>query len=169
MVHPSLQIFVVRSQNPGNYKLPQDIWCHDSGLTWLKQSRLSPNESRRQAQQKPNSVKASTVEAEHEENPVQEKGQKSHCAGNRDSKNKQQKAHTAQSQTPETTGSGRKSSLLWLEGHMANKILIPLQSLVSLNPLQTGEQQWVPRVSRRLHYLRCPSSCCPSGWGFFCP
>ena len=76
-------------------------------------------------------MKASTVEAEHEENPVQEKGQKSHCAGNRDSKNKQQKAHTAQSQTPETTGSGRKSSLLWLEGHMANKILISLQTLVS--------------------------------------
>ena len=34
---------------------------------------------------------------------------------------------------------------------MANKILIPLQSLVSLNPLQTGAQQWVPRVSRRLY------------------
>ena len=28
---------------------------------------------------------------------------------------------------------------LWLEGHKANKILIPLQSLVSLNPLGTKE------------------------------
>ena len=26
---------------------------------------------------------------------------------------------------------------------MPNKILIPLQSLVSLNPTRTGEQQWV--------------------------
>ena len=29
-----------------------------------------------------------------------------------------------------TFGWGRKSSPLWLEGHMANKILIPLQYLV---------------------------------------
>ena len=30
-----------------------------------------------------------------------------------------------------TSSWGRNSSLLWLEGHMTNKILIPLQSLVS--------------------------------------
>ena len=29
-----------------------------------------------------------------------------------------------------TSGWGRKSSLLWLEGYMANIILIPLQSLI---------------------------------------
>ena len=29
------------------------------------------------------------------------------------------------------SSSGRNCSLLWLEGHMTNKILIPLQSLVS--------------------------------------
>ena len=36
-----------------------------------------------------------------------------------------------------TSGWGRKYSLLWMEGHMANKILIPLQSLIScvLDPL----------------------------------
>ena len=44
-----------------------------------------------------------------------------------------------------TSGWGRKYSLLWMEGHMANKILIPLHSLIYcfLNPLQTGRWQWV--------------------------
>ena len=27
----------------------------------------------------------------------------------------------------------------------------------------------LPRVSWRLHYLLCLSSCCPNGWGLFCP
>ena len=41
--------------------------------------------------------------------------------------------------------------LLWLEEHMANKIVIPLQSLIScfLNPLGTGKQQWVQLDSGR--------------------
>ena len=45
------------------------------------------------------------------------------------------------------SGWDSKSSLLWLEGHMANKILIPLQSLISVSPipLRTSEQQWVPQ------------------------
>ena len=41
-----------------------------------------------QAQQKPNSVKAPEVEAEHEENPAEWKWQEAYRAGNRDSKNK---------------------------------------------------------------------------------
>ena len=42
------------------------------------------------------------VEAEHEENPAQEKRQEAHRARNRDSdKQTQQKAHAAQSQIPE--------------------------------------------------------------------
>ena len=42
-----------------------------------------------------------------------------------------QKAHAVQSQIPKDLWLGRKSSLPCLEGHTANKILIPLQSLVS--------------------------------------
>ena len=37
---------------------------------------------------------------------------------------------------------------------MANKILIPLQSLVSLNPLQTGKWQWVQLRDSDRGYLR---------------
>ena len=29
-------------QNRGSYTLPRHIWCHDSDLTWLKQSQFSP-------------------------------------------------------------------------------------------------------------------------------
>ena len=55
-----------------------------------------------QAQQKPNSGKAATVEAEHEENPAQGKWQETQCAGNPDSEKwTQQKAHVAQSQIPD--------------------------------------------------------------------
>ena len=45
-----------------------------------------------------------------------------------------------------TSGWGRKFSPLWLEGHMANEILIPFSLLfrASLSPCsQTVEQQWV--------------------------
>ena len=41
------------------------------------------------------------VEVLCEENPVQGKRQEAQCAGNCDSKNKQQKDHVAQSQIPE--------------------------------------------------------------------
>ena len=51
-----------------------------------------------QAQQKPNSGKVPTVEAEHEENPAQWKWQEAEWARNQDSKKTQQKAHVAQSQ-----------------------------------------------------------------------
>ena len=67
-----------------------------------------------------------------------------------------------------------------LEGHTANKILIPLQSLIACF-LEPPVNRWVavgategllqgllPSVSQRLHQLHL-SSCCPSGWGFFCP
>ena len=54
-----------------------------------------------QAQQKPNLAKAPMVENEFEENPEQRKWQEAQCSGNWDSKNKLQKAHTAQSQIPE--------------------------------------------------------------------
>ena len=61
-----------------------------------------PLQDRGQAQQKPNLVPASTVEAEHEENPAQGKWKEAHCAGNWDSKKQtHQKAHKAQSQVPE--------------------------------------------------------------------
>ena len=61
-----------------------------------------PPQAGGQAQQEPNSVKAPTLEVEHEENSVQGKWQEAHSAENQDSeKITQQKAHAAQSQIPE--------------------------------------------------------------------
>ena len=55
-----------------------------------------------QAQQEPNSGKAPMVEAEHEENPPQGKGQEAQHAGNWNiEKQAQQKVHAAQCQIPE--------------------------------------------------------------------
>ena len=52
-----------------------------------------------QQQQEPNSAKSSTVEAKHEENPVQGKWQKAQRAGNHNNEKQiQQKIHAAQSQ-----------------------------------------------------------------------
>ena len=80
-----------------------------------------------QAQQKPNSVKTPTVETEHEENPAQRKWQEAQHARKLDSKNKLSRELMWLSlRFQGTSGWGRKSSPLWLEGHMANKILIPL-------------------------------------------
>ena len=65
------------------------------------------------------------------------------------------------------------SSFLWLEGHMAKEILIPLQSLVPcfLEPpmnrqvsVSATEGLWqglLLSVSQRLHYLLGPSSSNP--------
>ena len=101
-----------------------------------------------QAQQKYNSAKAPTVEAEGEENPAQGKSQEAQRAGNRSSKNALGRKLTRLSlRLQKTSCWGRKSLLLWLEGYMANTILNPLQPLNScfLKPLQTGEGQWVPQ------------------------
>ena len=53
---------------------------------------------------------------------------------------------------------GKKSLLLWLERHMANKILIPLQSLIScFLELPVNEQHWVQlRDSGRGYSPVCP-------------
>ena len=46
-------------------------------------------------------------------------------------KQTQQKAHTAQYQIPEDLWLSWEVLAPWLEGHMPNKLFIPLQSLVS--------------------------------------
>ena len=46
-------------------------------------------------------------------------------------KQTQQKAHTAQYQIPEDLRLSWEVLAPWLEGHMPNKLFIPLQSLVS--------------------------------------
>ena len=75
---------------------------------------------------------APVAEAEHKENPAQWKGKEAQPAGNRDSKNKlSRKLMRLSLRFQETSCSGRNPSFLCLEGHMANKILIPLQSLIS--------------------------------------
>ena len=137
---------------------------------------------RDQAQQKTNLAKAHMLEAECEGNPAQWKWQEAQCAGNWDRKNKLgQKLTRFSLKFQKTSSLGRRSSPLWLDGHMANRILIPLQSLVSYflkHPVNrwmamgATEGLWqglLPSVSWRLHYLLCPRSCCPSGWGFFGP
>ena len=43
----------------------------------------------------------------------------------------QEKAHATQSLISEDLRVGKKSSVLWLEGHMTNKTLIPIQPLIS--------------------------------------
>ena len=50
---------------------------------------------------------------------------------------------------------------------MANKIVIPLQSLIScfLNPLRTGKQQWVQLDSGRGYLVVVAQG----GWGILCP
>ena len=75
-------------------------------MPWLRfnlagTTSAQPLQGGSQAQQKTNSVKLPQVEAEQEENPMQRKWQEAQRAENWDSKNKQQKAHGAQSQIPE--------------------------------------------------------------------
>ena len=101
------------------------------------------------------------------ENPAQGKWQKAQHAGYQDSKNKLSRKLTWLSlRFQKTFGWGRKSSPSWLEGYIANKILIPLQSLVScfLKTLWTGKWQWVQlRDSGRGYLPVCPEGstiCC---------
>ena len=121
-------------QNQGNYRLSQHLWCHFLDLIWLKQPRHNP-------------CKEEPKAALHEHNPTPWKlplwklnvkktqcrgNDKKHNTGNWDmEKLTQQKAHKTQSRFQKISGLGRRSSLLWLEGHMPNKILFPLQSFIS--------------------------------------
>ena len=96
----------------------------ETALAW-------PPQGRGQAQQKPSLAKAPKVEAECEENPAQGKTRGPACWKLREQKQTQQKAHVAQSQIPEDL-----QLRLEVLNHMAggtypNKILIPLQSLIS--------------------------------------
>ena len=61
-----------------------------------------------------------------------------------------------------TSSWGRKYSLLWLEEPMANKILIPLQSLNSCF-LKPPVNRQVAVGSIEEHWQGVLSSCCPSG------
>ena len=130
---------------------------------------ITSAQGRGQAQQKPNSAKTPVVEAECEENPAQWKWQEAQHAGNQDSKNKlSRKLMWFSLRFQKTFGWGRKSSPLWLEGHMANKILIPLQSFVSFFlKLSVNRRAAVGAVEGLWQGLL--STCCPGGWGFFCP
>ena len=115
-----------------------------------------------QRQQKPNLVKAPAVEAEGEENPAQWKWQEAQRAENWDSKNKLgQKPMQLNLRFQKTFGWGRKSSPLWLEGHMSNKILIPLQSLISCF-LKPHANRRVAVYATEGLWQRLLSSCCPS-------
>ena len=78
------------------------------GFNLAETTLAQPPQGRGQAQQKPNSEKAPTVEAECEENPVQCKWQEVQCAGNWDSKNKLSRKHTQLSlRFQKTSGWGR--------------------------------------------------------------
>ena len=146
-------------------------------LTWLEQLGFSSDKA----------------EAKYSRSPIQWKlpqwklnVKKTQCGGSEEkpslletgSKNKLIRELTGLSLRIQKTSSwGRRSSPLWLEGRMANAILIPLQSLVSLNPLQTGKQQGVELRDSKEDSPVCEgptilcvsSGRCPSGWGFFCP
>ena len=120
-----------------------------------------------QAQQKPKSVKAPTVKVECEENPGQWKWQEVHHVGNRDSKNKfSRKLTWLRLRFQEISSWGRKFSLLWLEGHMANTILISLQSLISCF-FETPMDRWAA-VGATEGFWRGYSPVCPEGSIIFC-
>ena len=145
LVHPLLQIFVATRLNWGNYTFPWYLWCRDLDLTWLKQPQLSPSET----------------EAKHSRNPTLQnslggswtlrKPSAGEVRGSPACWKLGQQKQTWRKRTwlslrfQKTFGWDRRSSPLSLEGHMANKILIPLQSLIScfLEPSRIGKQQWV--------------------------
>ena len=122
-----------------------------------------------QTQQKPNLAKTPMVEAKHEESPAQWKWQEGQSGGNLDSKNKLSRKPTWFTlRFQKTSCWGRKSLSLWLKRHMANKILIPLQSLILCFLEPPSNRQAAMGATEGL----CQgllSSCCPNGWRFFCP
>ena len=78
----------------------------------LAETALAPRllQGRSQAQQKPNSMKAHVVEAEHEENPAQWKWQEASSAGNQNSQSKLNRKLTWLSlRFQKTSGWGRKA------------------------------------------------------------
>ena len=169
-------------QNQGSYTLPRHLWCRFSYLTWLKQPWLDPREaeakhSRSPTQQKLLQWKLNMKKTQHRGSDKKPSVLKTRTVKNELSRKLTQLSLRFQ----KTSGWGRKSSPLCLEGHMTNKILIPLQSRIScfLEPPAHGhaavdatEGLWqglLFNVSQRLHYLLGPSSCYPSQKGFFCP
>ena len=92
-------------------------------------------QGRGQTAQKSSLAKAPMMEAEREENPAQGSDKEPRVLESGTAKtNRGRKLRRLSLRVQKTSGWGRKSSLLWLEEHIANKILIPLQSLVPCSP-----------------------------------
>ena len=121
---------------------------------------------RSQAQQKPNLGKALMVEDECEENPVQWEWQEPKHAGNQDSKNKFGRKLTWVSLRFQETCWTIKSSPLWQKGHMANKILISSQSLISYFLKSPVNRQVAVSAIKGL--WRGYSPLCPKGSTILC-
>ena len=153
-------------QNQGSYTLPRHLWCRFSYLTWLKQPWLDPRKaeakhSRSPTQQKLPQWKLSMKKTQHrgsDKKPsMLETGSENQFG---------RKLMQLSLRCQKTSGWGRKSSPLCLEGNMANKILIPLQSRIScfLEPPSHGQAA----VGSIEGLWRGYSPVCPKGSTILC-
>ena len=142
----SLQIFVVMRQIQGNYRLSQHLWCHFLDLTWLKKLQHSPHKEEAKHSRSPTPWKLPLWKMNVKKTQCRWSDKKPSTLEMGTLKNKLSRKLTRLSlKFQKISGLGRRSSLLWLEGHMPNKILFPLQSLIScfLEAPWTSKWQWV--------------------------
>ena len=156
---PSLQVFVVTRENRGNCTLPWQLWCCQSNITWLKQPGHGPHKE----------------ETKHSTSPTQQSSPGRSGTQRKPSEGKvtrspmcwklgQRKTNSADSSCSSVSDSRRPpvKPLLWLEGHMLNKILIPIHSLISCFLEHPGNRRASLGAIEGL--WRGYSSVCPKGF-----
>ena len=168
-------------QNRGNYTLPWwHIWCHNLDIAWLKQPQLSPNEAEIKRSRSPAWQKLLWWKLNAKETQPNGSNKKPSMLKTGTAKtNSAESSHgsVSGSRPPVKVKGPRRSG--WKDIWLTNLNSFTISSFLS--PWTPCEQvsrsgcSWgtwhglLPRVSWRLHYLLCLSSCCPNGWGLFCP
>ena len=163
---PSLDICVVTRQNQGNYTLPRHLWCPDSYLTWVRQPWHDPckeeaKQSRSPTWRKLLRWKLNVRRTQHRGSDKMPRVLETGTAKKQLSRELRQLSLRFQ----------KTSLLLWPEGRMPSKVLIPLQSLAPcltpcfLEPPRTGDWWWgqlgalerrLRSESQRRHHLLAP-------------
>ena len=178
---PPFQIFASARQNWGSYTVSQHTWSCNLDVTWLKHLGWAPARWKPSIGEAQLSKSAPCVSwTQRKPRAVEVRRSPAYWKPGQKNRN-QERAHATQYLISEDLLVGKKSSVLWLEGQMTNKILIPIKPLISclLKPpvnrwVTVGateglRQELLPYVFWKLHYPLHPSSYWPSRREFFGP
>ena len=160
----------------------KSIWGSDLDVTWLKQPQLGPSRMEAKHRRSPTWWKLTLCKLNTKETQSSRIQEKPSMLETRTAKrNSGESSCNTVSDFRRPPGKVESPRSCGWKDKMTNKILIPIQPLISCL-LKCPVNRWVavgateglrqgllPNVSRKLYYPLHPSSYWQRRWGFFCP